>query len=87
VRFSGTKLGDEADTKEYDYAIHPIYSAAFEISPRRKRKITVEGQRVLDLISRPKQTIEAILKSQNRVGRGPLPSQLGLFDRFYDGTS
>jgi hypothetical protein len=85
LRYQGTKLGDQSDTQEYDYTIHPVFSALFEISPRRKRKMTMSSQKLLDCVAQPKKTIDALLKSHHRSGEIPLPQQLRLFNRFYDG--
>jgi hypothetical protein len=32
IRTSGNKLSDEADTRDYDYMVHPIFSAFFVFS-------------------------------------------------------
>ena len=41
LRFSGSKLGDAGETRDYDYTIHPIFSAFFVYSYRLKRKMLV----------------------------------------------
>jgi hypothetical protein len=84
LRTPGSKPGDVGDTKDYDYMIHPIYSALFEFSPRRKRKMTITADTLLGLIRRPKHTIRAVLRANNRPVQGELPDQLTLFERFYD---
>jgi hypothetical protein len=87
LRFPGSKLQDEADTREYDYAIHPVYSALFEFSYRKKRKFTLSGSELLSLLSDPKPTIESILWQQGRKDlSAPLPEQLELFEAFYAGN-
>ncbi len=45
LRWPGTKPGDEGDTRSYDYAVHPIFSAFFVFSYRRKRKMTLSSTR------------------------------------------
>ena len=86
VRWSGTKLPSRSDTRDWDFMIHPIFSAFFNISYRRKRKITVTAEQIMKLIQFPAKGIEDILESQNRNSEDqpPLPEQLALFDRFYD---
>lgn len=84
VRSLGNKPGDVGDTKEYDYMIHPIYSALFEISPRRKRKTSLTPDEALALIKHPKESIRRVLKDNNRPFETALPEQLTLFGRFYD---
>jgi hypothetical protein len=87
TRFAGSKLQDDADTREYDYAIHPIYSALFEFSYRKKRKFSLSGTDLLALLSNPKPTIEKILQEQGREKvTEPLPEQLELFAGFYAGN-
>lgn len=83
VRFQGTKLGTESDTIEFDYTIHPIFSALFEFSPRRKRKMEISSSSLLALIDNPKQTISAILREHKRATTSELPRQLTFFSQFY----
>lgn len=86
TRPSGTKLGDSADTRAYDYMIHPIYSAYFVFSYRKKRKMLLTGKDLLGLVSNPKPTIRSILMRNNRVDDEPLPEQLTLFEAYYDSS-
>jgi hypothetical protein len=84
IRSTGNKLADEADTREYDYMVHPIYSAFFNFSYRRKRKMMLSGTQLLGLVKRPKATIREILAQSNRIeGDEPLPDQLRLFESYY----
>jgi len=39
LRFSGSKLGDETETRDYDYMVHPIFSAFFVFSYRRSERL------------------------------------------------
>jgi hypothetical protein len=86
VRFSGNKLVDVGDTKDYTYMMHPIYAPFFEFGHRRKRHMVIAREQLLNLILTPKQTIREVLASQNRQPETPLPEQLLLFERFYYGT-
>lgn len=83
VRYSGTKLTEPADTLAYDYSVHPIYSALFEFSPRRKRKMSISAGQIDLLITEPKKAIDEILRVHRRTGGNPLPQQLTLFTRFF----
>ena len=76
IRPSGTKLGDNADTRDYDYMIHPIYSPYFVFSHRKKRKMVLTGSDLLGLVNSPKPTIRTVLKRNNRTTEEPLPEQL-----------
>jgi len=83
VRYAGSKLLDERDTRAYDYMIHPIFAPFFVFSHRKKRKIQLSSVQLLDLVERPRAGIDAILKSNNRANQESLPDQLELFGEFY----
>ena len=83
LRWAGTKPGDEGDTRSYDYAVHPIFSAFFVFSYRRKRKMTLSSQTILGLIENPRETIREILERHNRTSE-VLPEQLGIFEAYFD---
>jgi hypothetical protein len=87
LRTLGNKLGDESDTREYDYMVHPIFSAFFEFSYRRKRKMKLVTSDIYGLVKSPKKTIKEILKKNNRRETEPLPDQLLLFEAYYDSNS
>lgn len=83
LRFPGSKLSDETDTRDYDYMVHPIFSAFFVFSYRRKRKITLSGKQLVGLVNEPRRTIREILATTDRFTDEPLPDQLQLFQGFY----
>jgi hypothetical protein len=86
VRFPGTKLGGPSETIDFDYAIHPIFAAMFEFSPRRKRKMDISAEELATLIENPKESIKYHLKQRKRESgetNPQLPQQLTLFSRFY----
>ena len=84
VRSVANKRTD-LDLKGYDYAIHPIFSAFFVFSYRRKRKIKLTPNQLLALVREPKAGIRQILRQNNREdGDHPLPDQLKLFESYYD---
>jgi hypothetical protein len=87
IRLTGNKPRDDADTREYDYMVHPIFSAFFVFSYRRKRKMLIAADDILALVSRPKATIRGILEKQNRLQEEPLPEQLRFFEQFYNADS
>jgi hypothetical protein len=83
LRFDGTKATNVADTRDYDYAIHPIFSPFFVFSYRRKRKMGLTDDDLLGLVFRSKATISKILKQHNRGEEPELPRQLLPFRMFY----
>jgi hypothetical protein len=87
LRQPGNKLADESDTREYDYMVHPIFSAFFVFSYRRKRKISLTCGEILGLIQRPNATVEEVLSRHHVAQDLPLPQQLSLFKTYYDGDS
>jgi hypothetical protein len=87
IRLIGNKPTDEAETKDYDYMVHPIFSAFFVFSYRKKRKLMLSEQQVLGLIRHPKETIKEILTVHNRESDEPLPQQALLFEAFYRGST
>lgn len=84
----GVLVGFEGDknarlsgaTAEMDYQLHPILSAFFRYSPRRKRRMTISADEILSLTRRESApaTIRRILA---RRGTSPqsLPDQLSIF--------
>lgn len=83
LRFPGSKLSDEADTLEYDYMLHPIFSALFVISYRRKRKMAISEELLKGLVLEPKASIRQLLAATDRDLEEALPEQLSLFGAYY----
>ena len=84
VRSVANKRTD-LDLKGYDYSVHPIYSAFFVFSYRRKRKLRLTPNQLMTLVREPKTGIRQILRQNNRGEEDyPLPDQLRLFEGFYD---
>jgi hypothetical protein len=83
LRWPGTKPGSEVDTRDYDYAVHPIFSAFFVFSYRRKRRMILSSEDLLGLVSRPRETIRDILGRHHRV-EAALPEQLRIFEAYFN---
>jgi hypothetical protein len=83
LRSPGNKLVDTADTREFDYLVHPVFCAFFEFSHRRKRKIQLTTRQLLGLVSDPRDTIREVLAANNRRLDEPLPEQALLFGSYY----
>jgi len=86
VRFSGTKISG-MDTKDYDYAVHPIFSPFFVFGHRKKRKMKISPEEFLELVENAPKALEKILAKSRRTLDQPLPDQLTLFEIYYDGNS
>jgi hypothetical protein len=75
-RTSGNEPGDN------EYRIHPIYSAFFEISHRKKRRVAFDAATLEQLIDNPALGIASLLSAPIS-DDDDLPEQLGLFAPFY----
>jgi hypothetical protein len=64
-RSISTKLSQN-EPRAFDYSIHPIYSALFQISHRKKRKLSLNLQDIEALINNPKTVIDKIMQRHNR---------------------
>lgn len=79
VRLPGNKLTSENDTRDYIYAIHPIFAPFFVFSYRKKRKMIISEDDFLGIISDHKKTIPAILaRNKVYINEGDEPIQLTL---------
>lgn len=85
IRHSGNKLTDENSTKDYDYMIHPIFSAFFVFSYRKKRKITLNSNDLLSLVYQPQEGIKKVLDAnRSQEVSLDLPDQMQLFEGYYE---
>jgi hypothetical protein len=88
LRRPGNKVSTEAtDTRDFDYRLHPIFSAFFVFSHRHKRKMTLSDEDLLGLVQAPRKTIPVILERHNRDVDTELPDQLRLFETYFRGDS
>ena len=83
LRSPGNKPTDESDTRDYDYMLHPIFSAFFVFSHRRKRKMTISAAELLGLTKSPHEFIPKILARNHRLADEDLPEQVLLFGAYY----
>ena len=82
-RHSGSKLVSSGDTRDWDYTIYPIFAPFFNFSYRRKRKMNITPDQLLELVDSSSRAIRRILAASNRSPDDPLPEQLRLFETFY----
>jgi hypothetical protein len=84
TRSIGSKLQAETSIRDYDFMIHPIYSAFFVISYRKKRKMSLSSSSFIQLVESPTEGIKKILNQNNRTeDESSMPDQLQLFGEFY----
>lgn len=86
LRTTSTKRGrDNTDLKSFDYLLHPIFAPFFVYSHRRKRKMKLSEEQLLELVGpNATATISAVLKENGRVKDDEnLPEQLVLFGQYY----
>jgi hypothetical protein len=83
IRYRGSKLQEDSDIRQWDYAIHPIFAPFFGFSHRRKRKIELPDHELLGLVEAPSDAIKTILTGQHRTFEDDLPEQMQLFARYY----
>jgi len=86
IRMPGNKLSDQNTTRDYIYAIHPIFAPYFVFSYRRKRNMNITDSELLGVINDPKKYIKSILAKSNikESEINELPSQLLLFEEYYN---
>ena len=80
--FSRSKRTSVNEPSDYEYRIHPIFSAMFEISHRKKRRIAFDAGALLELITNPGNGIHKLL-GEAVAADDELPEQLGLFAAFF----
>jgi hypothetical protein len=84
LRAPGTKLSNApSETKDYDFRLHPIFSAFFGYSYRKKRKVAITAERLLLLVSEPRDAIASMVEARDRRADEKLPEQLALFSGYY----
>jgi hypothetical protein len=82
-----TKLTSRAETREDEYRLHRIFSAFFEISHRKKRRMTFGAQDLISVLGEhPGRAISSMLENKPQVDEVDLPEQLALFSAFYGDT-
>ena len=80
-----TKATTEVEMRDDEYRLHPIFCAFFEISHRRKRRLTFDAGDLLYVLKRPSKAIFSLLDSTSQTKDADLPEQLAFFSSFYEG--
>jgi hypothetical protein len=83
-----TKPTSNAEMRDDEYRLHRIFSAFFEISHRKKRRMSFDAKDLLGVLDdRPSKAISALLENRSQSTEQELPEQLAFFSAFYDGDS
>lgn len=92
-----TKATSSYEMKDDEYRLHWIYTGFFEISHRKKRRVTFKAEDLLDVLdSKPSQAISKLLDKNKKtlikkvntplieeIDFKELPEQMALFSSFY----
>ena len=80
-----TKATTQAEMRDEEYRLHPIFCPFFEFSHRRKRRVTFSADTLLKLKTNPSQAINELLDDRTQAEPEELPTQLAMFTAFYQG--
>lgn len=81
-----TKPTSSTELRDDEYRLHRIFSAFFEISHRKKRRMTIAAAHLISVLEdRPSKAIATLLDDKPQTSEEDLPEQLALFSAFYDG--
>ncbi len=78
-----TKATTSSEMRDDEYRLHPIFCAFFEISHRRKRRLTFDAEHLRTILEKPSKSIARLLDTAEQTPEDDLPSQLALFSGFY----
>jgi hypothetical protein len=78
-----TKATSQAEMRDDEYRLHPIFCGFFEFSHRRKRRITFPADTLLKLSTRPAEAITEMLDNREQTESENLPEQLAMFTDFF----
>lgn len=87
IRIPGNKPSSKSDTKDYMYALHPIYAPYFVYSFRRKRKMNITNEEFYGLIESHKALMKKMLSKEEMArvqNDNEQPQQLDLFSGLYN---
>ena len=78
-----TKATSDVEIRDDEYALHPILAPFFEISYRKKRRITMGATALLLLQSNSKIAMAQLLSNVDQTPSDDLPEQLAIFSSLY----
>ncbi|MEN1695820.1 hypothetical protein AAIH60_36250, partial [Pseudomonas aeruginosa] len=77
-----------SELRDDEYRLHRRFSAFFEISHRKKRRMTIEARHLLSVLEdRPSKVISTLLDDRPQTADEELPEQLALFSAFYESST
>lgn len=80
-----TKATSSLEMKDDEFRLHRIFSAFFEISHRKKRRMSFDAGHLLDVLAdHPARAISALLDDRPVSEDDSLPEQLAFFSSFYE---
>lgn len=84
-RRPATKATSYFDAKEWEYSLHPIFSAFFVIPYQKKRRLRLKAEHLVTLSQDVRKGLALLLEGRRRLESMDegLPEQLGLFERTY----
>lgn len=78
-----TKATTQSEMRDDEFRLHPIFAPFFEFSHRRKRRIVIQAETLLDVLRHPSRAIAGLLGKTPPVAVEELPQQIALFSSFY----
>jgi len=81
-----TKATSNTEVKESEYRLHRIFCGFFEISYRKKRRVSFDADALLSILSeKPSKAISVLLNGRKQIDPEEMPEQLASFNSFYRG--
>lgn len=84
VRNPRTKATSDVEIRDDEYSLHPVLAPFFEISYRKKRRITLGATALLTLYSESKTAMAQLLSNVDQTPSDDLPEQLAIFSSLYE---
>lgn len=82
-----TKATTSSEIRDDEYRLHPVFSAFFEISHRKKRRMNFSSEHLLGILDKPSAAISSLLEGAVQTDNEDLPDQLAFFSGFFNGGS
>lgn len=79
-----TKATSDVEIRDDEYSLHPVLAPFFEMSYRKKRRITVNAGHLRMLQTDSKRAMAQLLSNVKRTRPGDLPVQLSMFSSLYE---